>query len=103
MNDFNNDLVIAQYKDAIDKLEKYQAKEPDRPKRMAASRLISELRIQIREAAWDSIVQRTAALETLKAELLVITENASNVPAVSGAVAEISAIISQVSDIVKDH
>ena len=103
MNDLNNDLVIAKYKDAIDKLEKYQAKEPDRSQRKAASRLISELRNKIMETAWNSIVQRTAALKALTADLAGITENASDVPSVSSAIEDISEIISTVSDIVKKH
>jgi len=102
MSNLSNEHIIAKYKDAIDKLEVYQAKEPERSKRTAASQLISEYRVKIREAAWASLIERTSALEDLKKELSGVIENASDVPTVSGVIADIGGIVSGVSTLLNE-
>ncbi len=103
MSNLSNERIIAKYKDAIDKLEVYQAKEPERSKRNAASTLISEYRVKIREAAWASLIERTEALEDLKKELSGVIDNASNVPTVSGVIADIGGIVSGVSALINEE
>jgi antitoxin component HigA of HigAB toxin-antitoxin module len=103
MSNISNKVLIAKYKDAIDKLESYQAKEPERNKRNAASKLITEYRKKIREAAWASLIERTEALEELKQELSGVIENASNVPTVSGVIADISQVVSGVSTLLNEE
>ena len=103
MSNLSNERIIAKYKDAIDKLEVYQAKEPERSKRNAASTLISEYRVKIREAAWASLIERTEALEDLKKELSGVIENASDVPTVSGVIADIGGIVSGVSALINEE
>ena len=103
MSNLSNEHIIAKYKDAIDKLEVYQAKEPERSKRNAASTLISEYRVKIREAAWASLIERTSALEELKRELSGVIENASDVPTVSGVIADIGGIVSGVSTLLNEE
>ncbi len=103
MSNLSNEHIIAKYKDAIDKLEVYQAKEPERSKRNAASTLISEYRVKIREAAWASLIERTEALEDLKKELSGVIENASDVPTVSGVIADIGGIVSGVSALINEE
>ena len=97
-----NENLIVKYKDAIDKLEAYQAKEPDITKRNATSKLISEYRAKIREAAWDSPIERTNALEDLIKELSGVIENASDVTTVSGVIADISQVVSGVSTLLNE-
>jgi hypothetical protein len=103
MSNLSNEHLIAKYKDAIDKLEVYQAREPSRSKRTAASQLISEYRMKIREAAWDSLIERTSALEDLKKELSGVIENASDVPAVSDVITDIGGIVSGVSALLNEE
>ena len=102
MSNLSNEHLIAKYKDAIDKLEVYQAKEPERSKRNAASTLISEYRVKIREAAWASLIERTEALQDLTKELSGIIDNASDVPTVSGVIADIGGIVSGVSTLLNE-
>ena len=103
MSNLSNEHLIAKYKDAIDKLEVYQAKEPERTKRNATSKLISEYRVKIREAAWASLLERTSALEELKKELSGVIENASDVSTVSGVIADIGGIVSGVSTLLNEE
>ena len=103
MSNLSNNVLIAKYKDAIDKLEAYQAKEPERTKRNAASNLISEYRVKIREAAWDSLIERTNSLEDLKKELSGVIDNASDIPTVSGVIADISQVVSGVSALLNEE
>ncbi len=103
MSNLSNERIIAKYKDAIDKLEVYQAKEPERSKRNAASTLISEYRVKIREAAWDSLIERTNSLEDLKKELSGVIYNASDVPSVSGVIADIGLVVSGVSALINEE
>jgi len=103
MSNLTNKKIIAKYKDAIDKLEAYQAKEPDRTKRKDASKLITEYRKKIREAAWANLIERTDALEGLKNELSDVIENASDVPTVSGVIADISSVVSDVSTLLNEE
>jgi len=103
MSNLTNKQIIAKYKDAIDKLEAYQAKEPDRTKRKDASKLITEYRKKIREAAWANLIERTDALEGLKNELSDVIENASDVPTVSGVIADISSVVSDVSTLLNEE
>jgi molecular chaperone DnaK (HSP70) len=102
MSNLSNEHLIAKYKDAIDGLKAYQAKEPERTKRNAASKLISEYREKIREAAWASLIERTEALEELKKELSGVIKNASDVPTVSGVIADIGGIVSGVSTLLNE-
>jgi len=103
MSNLTNKKIIAKYKDAIDKLEAYQAKEPERTKRKDASKLITEYRKKIREAAWANLLERTDALEDLKKELSDVIENASDVPTVSGVIANISSVVSDVSTLLNEE
>jgi len=103
MSNLSNKVLIAKYRDAIDKLEVYQAKEPERTKRNAASKLISEYRDKIREAAWESLIERTNALEDLKNELSGVIENASNVPTVNGVIADINMVVAGVSTLLNEE
>jgi len=102
MSNLSNRILIAKYRDAIDKLEAYQAKEPERTKRKAASNLITEYREKIREAAWDSLIERTEALEDLTNELSGIIDNASDVPTVSGVIADINLVVAGVSALLNE-
>jgi len=103
MSNLSNKILIAKYKDAIDKLEIYQSKEPKSSGRKAASNLISEYRVKIREAAWDSLIERTNSLEDLKKELSGVIDNASDVPTVSGVIADISQVVSGVSALLNEE
>ncbi len=103
MSNLSNKILIAKYRDAIDKLEIYQAKEPKSSGRKAASNLITEYRVKIREAAWDSLIERTSALEDLTNELSGVIENASNVPTVSGVIADINLVVSGVSALLNEE
>ncbi len=103
MSNLSNKVLIAKYRDAIDKLEVYQAKEPERTKRNAASKLITEYREKIREAAWDSLIERTEALQDLTIELSGIIDNASDVPTVSGVIADIGLVVSGVSTLLNEE
>ena len=103
MSNLSNEHLIAKYKDAIDGLKAYQAKEPERTKRNAASKLITEYREKIREAAWDSLIERTEALEDLTNELTGIIDNASDVPTVSGVIADINLIVAGVSTLLNEE
>jgi hypothetical protein len=95
MNANDTALVIATYKDAIDKLQTYQASEPDGGKRQQAAQKITDYRQQIIEAAWLGIVTRTDALNALAQQLRAIIANASNVPTLSGKIAELQTIVDQ--------
>lgn len=99
----SNKVLIAKYKDAIDKLEAYLAKEPERSKRNDASKLISEYRVKIREAAWDSLIERTEALQDLTKELSSVIENASKVLTVSGVIDDINMVVSGVSALINEE
>ena len=103
MSNLSNKILIAKYKDAIDKLEIYQAKEPKSSGRKAASNLITEYREKIREAAWDSLIERTEALQNLTNELSGIIDNASDVSTVSGVIADIGGIVSGVSALLNEE
>jgi hypothetical protein len=103
MSNLSNEHLIAKYKDAIDKLEAYQAKEPKSSGRKAASKLISEYRVKIRGAAWDSLIERTNALEDLTKELSGIIDNASDVLTVSGVIADISLVVTGVSALLNEE
>lgn len=103
MSELDKDFVIARYKDAIDKLEQYQAKEPDRSKRDIASRMITELRDKIMREAWDNVIGRTKALQDLTAQLSDVIERASKVNSVMGVVADINKVVLEVSEKVKDN
>ena len=103
MSNLSNEQVIAKYKDAIDKLEAYQAKEPDRTKRKDASKMITEYRKKIREAAWANLIERTDALEELKQDLAGVIENASDVPTISGVIADIDQVVSAVSTLLNEE
>ncbi len=103
MSNLSNKILIAKYKDAIDKLEIYQAKEPKSSGRKAASNLITEYREKIREAAWDSLIERTEALQDLTNELSGIIDNASDVPTVSGVIADIGLVVSGVSALLNEE
>jgi hypothetical protein len=103
MSNLSNEQIIAKYKDAIDKLEAYQAKEPDRTKRKEASNLITEYRKKIREAAWASLIERTDALEELKQELSGVIENASDVPTISGVIGDINSVVSGISTLLNEE
>jgi len=70
-------IVLTKYKEALDKLEAYEAKELDNVKRTSASKLILELRDKINKQDWESIIEQTSALEELKSELSLILENVS--------------------------
>ena len=84
-------------------MEAYQAKEPKKTKRNAASKLISDYRVKIKEAAWDSLIERTEALEDLKKELSGVIENASDVTTISGVIADISQVVSGVSTLLNEE
>lgn len=103
MSNLSNEQIIAKYKDAIDKLEAYQAKEPARTKRRDASKLITEYRKKIREAAWANLIERTNALEELKQDLSGVIENASDVPTISGVIADISLVVTDVSTLLNEE
>ena len=103
MSNLSNKILIAKYKDAINKLEIYQAKEPKSSGRKAASNLITEYREKIREAAWANLIERTEALEDLKKELSGVIDNASDVTTVSGVIADISGIVSGVSALLNEE
>ena len=103
MSNLSNKILIAKYRDAINKLEIYQAKEPKSSGRKAASNLITEYREEIREAAWDSLIERTEALEDLTNELSGIIDNASDVPTVSGVIADINLVVAGVSALLNDE
>ncbi|MBE0622809.1 MAG: hypothetical protein IH605_19630 [Burkholderiales bacterium] len=95
MNANDTELVIATYKDAIDKLEKYQASEPDAGKRQQASQKITDYRQKIIDAAWLGIVTRTDALNELAQQLNGIIANASKVPTMSGKIADLQTVVAQ--------
>ena len=102
MSKLTKQKVIAKYKDSIDKLEEYQAKEPDSKKRKEASKLISELREKIINQAWENIIDRTAALEDLKSELRKVIENSSDTPSIGKTIDDISLIVTDVSDLLNE-
>ncbi len=103
MSNLSNKILIAKYRDAIDKLEAYQAKEPKSSGRKAASILITEYREKIREAAWDSLIERTEALQDLTNELSGIIDNASDVATVSGVIADINLVVAGVSALLNEE
>ncbi|MFC2119470.1 hypothetical protein ACFLQ4_00215 [Bacteroidota bacterium] len=103
MSEISNEQLIAKYKDAIDKLEAYQAKEPDRTKRKAASKLKRKYRKKIRKASWASLIERTDALEDLKLDLSGVIENASDVATISGVIADISSFVTGVSTLLNEE
>jgi len=102
MSKLTNQKVIAKYKDAIDKLEAYQSKEPDSKKRKEASKLISELRDKIINQAWENIIDRTSALEELKDELVNIIDNAADAPSISKTIADLSLIVTEVTELINE-
>ena len=102
MSKLTKQKVIAKYKDSIDKLEEYQAKEPDSKKRKEASKLISELREKIINQAWENIIDRTTALEDLKSELTKVIENSSDTPSIGKTIDDISLIVTDVSDLLNE-
>ena len=103
MSNLSNKILIAKYKDAINKLEIYQAKEPKSSGRKTASNLITEYREKIREAAWDSLIERTDALQDLTIELSGIIDNASDIPTVSGVIADINLVVAGVSALLNEE
>ena len=102
MSRLTNQKVIAKYKDAIDKLEAYQSKEPNSKKRKEASKLISELRDKIINQAWENIIDRTSALEELKDELVNIIDNAADAPSISKTIADLSLIVTEVTELINE-
>jgi len=102
MSKLTNQKVIAKYKDAIDKLEAYQSKEPDSKKRKEASKLISELRDKIINQAWENIIDRTSALEELKNELVNVIDNAADAPSISKTIADLSLIVTEVTELINE-
>jgi hypothetical protein len=97
MNPNDTALVIATYKDAIDTLEQYQANEPDANKRQQASQKITDYRQKIIDAAWLDVVTRTDALNTLAQQLSGIIANATNVPTLSGTIADLQTIVGNIA------
>jgi len=102
MSRLTNQKVIAKYKDAIDKLEAYQSKEPNSKKRKEASKLISELRDKIINQAWENIIDRTSALEELKNELVNVIDNAADAPSISKTIADLSLIVTEVTELINE-
>jgi len=102
MSKLTSKKVIAKYKDAIDKLEAYQSKEPDSKKRKEASKLISELRDKIINQAWENIIDRTSALEELKDELVNVIDNAADTPSISKTIEDLSLIVTEVTDLINE-
>jgi len=103
MSKLTNQKVIAKYKDAIDKLEAYQSKEPDSKKRKKASKLISEFREKIIDQAWQNINDRTSALEELKDELVNVIDNAADTPSISKTIDDLSLIVTEVTDLINEQ
>ena len=103
MSKLTNQKVIAKYKDAIDKLEAYQSKEPDSKKRKKASKLISEFREKIIDQAWQNINDRTSALEELKDELVNVIDNAADTPSISKTIEDLSLIVTEVTDLINEQ
>ena len=103
MSRLTNQKVIAKYKDAIDKLEAYQSKEPNSKKRKEASKLISELRDKIINQAWENIIDRTSALEELKDELVNVIDNAADTPSISKTIDDLSLIVTEVTDLINEQ
>ena len=103
MSKLTNQKVIAKYKDAIDKLEAYQSKEPDSKKRKEASKLISELRDKIINQAWENIIDRTSALEELKNELVNVIDNAADAPSISKTIDDLSLIVTEVTNLINEQ
>ena len=90
------DFSKAKYQEAIDKLEEYQASEPDDQKREDAGNKITEYRQKLIDVAWDDIVGRTAELNSLTAELNTIIANASDTPSLGGAIAGLKNMVAEV-------
>jgi len=103
MSKLTNQKVIAKYKDAIDKLEAYQSKEPDSKKRKEASKIISELRDKIINQAWKNIIDRTSALEELKDELVNVIDNAAGTPSISKTIDDLSLIVTEVTNLINEQ
>jgi len=103
MSKLTSKKVIAKYKDAIDKLEAYQSKEPDSKKRKEASKLISELRDKIINQAWENIIDRTSALEELKDELVNVIDNAAGTPSISKTIDDLSLIVTEVTNLINEQ
>ena len=103
MSRLTNQKVIAKYKDAIDKLEAYQSKEPNSKKRKEASKLISELRDKIINQAWENIIDRTSALEELKDELVKVIDNTAGTPSISKTIEDLSLIVTEVTDLINEQ
>jgi len=103
MSKLTSKKVIAKYKDAIDKLEAYQSKEPDSKKRKEASKLISELRDKIINQAWENIIDRTSALEELKDELVKVIDNTAGTPSISKTIEDLSLIVTEVTDLINEQ
>lgn len=103
MSNLTKQKVIAKYKDAIDKLEAYQSKEPDSKKRKEASKLISEFRSKIIDQAWENIIERTSALEDLKTELTKVIDNSSGTPSISKTIDDISSLVTDVADLLNEQ
>ena len=83
------------YETAIEKLQCYVDGEPDRAKRDAATLKIRRLRLAIQEANFDDMTQRTARLQGLAAALQEIIDMAGDGSGVSGAIAEITALLGE--------
>jgi hypothetical protein len=64
--------------------------------------LISDYRKKIKESAWDSLSERTNALEDLKKELSDIIKNASDVQTVSSVITDISSVVTGVSSLLNE-
>ncbi|MCW8809974.1 MAG: hypothetical protein OQJ93_04380 [Ignavibacteriaceae bacterium] len=103
MGKITKNFTIARYEDAIDKLEAYQAKEPDRTKRDEASAKITEYRKKIREASWQNLIDRTEDLNGLVEDLNSILENASDVPSISGTISDLGDVISSVKNALEEE
>ncbi len=96
----NNQTTTAHYKDAIRALRRYIANETDEENVEEASAKIREYRFKIIDNEFDAIVNRTKRLTTLMHDLQAILANASDTPALSGVIGDITNIVTDVSSIV---
>jgi hypothetical protein len=103
MSKLTDKIVVAKLKDAIDKLEEYQSKEPAKKKRKEASELISELRNKIIEKSWNNIIERTTVLTELKDQLTTIIDSASDTTTVGGVIEEISLLVADISELINEE
>ena len=96
----NDQTTTAYYKDAISALRVYIAQETDEDNVEEASAKIKEYRFKIIDDEFDAIRGRTKRLTTLMHDLQAIIANASNTPSLSGALGNLTSIVTDVSNIV---